>query len=125
MTHRNLRSKILLEANKIPNVKLWPNAVGFAFNGEVVSKIPKNSRYIILKNPRPVKYGLCPGSLDCIGFKTVIINGSPIPRFIAIDAKKDGDVLSDKQKRFIKMVRQNGGYADECRKPERVIDVFK
>ena len=54
-----------------------------------------------------IKYGLCPGSSDLIG----IFAG----RFVAIEVKVEGGVMSDSQEAFLKMVKDNGGIGFEAR----------
>ena len=80
---------------------------------------------MLIKNPRPVKYGLGTGTLDTIGFKVERIGRAVVPRFIAFDAKTPKDRLSTKQKNFIKMVNKYGGIADEIRDPEDVINKLR
>ena len=114
-THYNIRSQLLIEANKLPNVKLWPNPVGLAWNGRTVRQFTeKGKRYIVLENPRPVKYGLAPGSCDTIGFKTV----AGTPCFMALEVKAGSDSLKPKQKNYIDMVKKFGGIAGVVRKIE-------
>ncbi len=123
MNHSNLIKSIRLKASKVPGVKLFPNPNGLAYNGTFVKEwTDRGSRYMILKNPRPVKYGLGAGTLDTIGFKAERIGRVVVPRFISFDAKTPGDSLSPGQKNFIKMVNKYGGIADEVRQPEDVIE---
>ena len=114
--HFNIRSQILAEANKNPNVKLWPNSVGLGYVGEVVKEYKIGiDNYIHIKNPRRVKYGLAPGSADLIGFKIEEIAGVKIPRFLAIEIKSRKDRLRDKQSNFRKMILRLGGIAGLAR----------
>lgn len=114
--HFNIRSQILAEANKYSNVKLWPNSVGLAYNGEIVKEYKIGiDNFIVLKNPRRVKYGLAPGSADCIGFKIEEIAGVKIPRFLAIEIKSRKDRLREKQSNFRDMILRLGGIAGLAR----------
>ncbi len=116
MNHANLKNSILIEANKLPGIKLWPNPTGLAWNGTVVREwTDRGKKYLILENPRPVKYGMGKGILDTVGFKVENIGRTTVPRFIAFDAKTSKDRLSAEQKNFIKMVSKYGGIADEIR----------
>ena len=114
--HYNIRSQILAEANKNPDIKLWPNPVGLGFTGEKVREYKLGiDNYIVLKNPRRVKYGLAPGSADCIGFKIERIGGIKIPRFLSIEIKSRDDVLRTKQSNFRKMILRLGRIAGLAR----------
>ncbi len=73
---------------------LLRNNVGVA---KVKSKDGKNVRYI--------RYGLCVGSSDLIGW--TICNGAAV--FTAVEVKKPGEAPSKKQKAFLAAVRQAGG----------------
>lgn len=123
--HFNIRSQILAEANKYSNVKLWPNPVGFAYVGDNVREYKEGSNnYIVLKNPRRVKYGLAPGSADCIGFKIERVSMYKIPRFLAIEIKSPKDWLRDKQSNFANMLRESGAIAGLARSLEDLPDIL-
>ena len=116
MNHANLKNSILIKANKITGVKLWPNPTGLAWNGTVIKQwTVGNKKYAILENPRPVKYGMGKGILDTVGFKAEQIGRVTIPRFISFDAKTPNDRLKPEQKNFISVVSKYGGIADEVR----------
>lgn len=101
---KNILNKILLSAPA--NVRLFRNNVGVAHMGKVVSKYRDGgSEFIIIQNPRIVKYGLCVGSSDLIGWKTVTITPDMIGEkraiFVAIEAKTEGGGLSEEQLNFL------------------------
>lgn len=64
---------------------------------------------------RRIRYGLCPGSSDLIGFKTITITpemvGQKIAVFTAIEVKSRRGKTSEKQQNFIDVVRRAGGIA--------------
>ena len=125
-THYNIIASTILEANKIPGVKLWTNPVGLAWNGQIVNQFVRNGKkYTLLENARPVKYGLAPGSCDTIGFKTEKISGSIIPRFIGFEIKAGKDTKRPKQKDFIDMVNKYGGIAGVVRKSEDIFNLLR
>lgn len=80
-----------------------------------------------------IRYGLCKGSSDLIGWTPVTITpdmvGSKIAVFTAVEVKLDkhGKYQATKeQKNFINAVKANGGYAGvaDCRKDlEDIINV--
>jgi len=51
-----------------------------------------------------VRYGLCTGSADVIGV-------GPGGRFLAIEVKRPGKNLTEKQKQFLELVKMYGGIA--------------
>ena len=61
-----------------------------------------------------VRYGLCNGSSDIIGFVPVVVTadmvGSTVAVFLAVEAKDKGRV-TEEQKAFVAMVRARGGIA--------------
>ena len=70
-----------------------------------------------LADGRRIRYGLCPGSSDLIGWKTITVTpemiGQKIAVFTAIEVKsKHGKKTSGKQQNFIDAVRQAGGIAE-------------
>jgi hypothetical protein len=74
-----------------------------------------------LADGRRIRYGLCPGSSDLIGWKTITVTpemiGQKIAVFTAIEVKSKHGKTSGKQQNFIDAVRQAGGIAEirkEC-----------
>jgi hypothetical protein len=69
-----------------------------------------------------VRYGLCTGSSDLIGFtsKTITADdvGKTIAVFTAIEIKTEKGRVSEPQKRFIEMVKRFGGISGVCRSIE-------
>lgn len=66
-------------------------------------------------NTRKVRYGLCPGSSDVIGWHSIEVTpemvGGRIAVFTAIELKRGTDVLSREQFAFIRAVSEGGGIA--------------
>lgn len=67
---------------------------------------------------RLVRYGLCPGSSDLIGWKTITITpdmvGQQLAQFVAIEVKDRGRATPE-QVRFIEAVQNAGGLAGVAR----------
>ncbi|MCK5450231.1 MAG: VRR-NUC domain-containing protein [Candidatus Omnitrophica bacterium] len=125
-SHYNIRSQTLIKANKIPGVKLWPNPVGLGYAGSVAHEYNEGgNHFVVLKNPRRVRYGFAPGSSDCIGFRRESHNGAVMPRFVAIEIKAGKDVLRPAQGNFLKMVKNHGGIAEIVRNPDEVMDILQ
>ena len=93
---------------------VWRNNVGLAWYGK--------NREI------PVKYGLCNGSSDLIGFIPVLITpemvGRTIAAFVAIECKKPaGSRRTDEQKNFVRVVHGAGGMAGFARTAEEALAI--
>ena len=75
-----------------------------------------------------VTFGLCPGSSDLIGWKSVIVTpemvGRRLAQFVAIETKFQRGRLSDKQERFIATVKEHGGLAGEARSLEDAYNII-
>lgn len=102
MTYRSesdLLADIRLEIGTMHEIRLFRNNVG---------KLQD-------KNGTWVAYGLCPGSSDLIGWKSVIVTadmiGQRIAQFLAIETKAQRGMMSATQERFVETVREHGGLA--------------
>ena len=100
-TEKDVERLLILHASKIGST-LFKNEVGLAY----------------AKDGRPIKYGLCNGSSDLIGWTPVTITedmvGKKIAVFTAIEVKKNkrGSYRATTgQQAFISAVLNNGGYA--------------
>lgn len=73
-----------------------------------------------------VRYGLCPGSADLIGWVPVTVTpgmvGTTIARFLAIECKTKKKKPTDKQRHFLDAVNAAGGVAFSARSGEDVED---
>lgn len=127
--HKNIKNSAIIEANKISGVKLWPNPIGLGWVCPScrTKRFKKNGKsYVLLENPNPIKFGLCKGSLDTIGYKEEIIDNYKISRFISFDAKTDMySKMSDIQQRFSDMINNSGGIAGIIREPGDVTRLIK
>lgn len=77
---------------------------------------------------RLVRYGLCTGSSDLIGFTTVTITpdmvGQQLAVFTAIEVKDKGRPTPE-QLRFLEVVRAAGGMAGVARTVEDAQDIIR
>lgn len=104
--------KILLQMSQ-QGYRLFRNNTGMAWQGQ---RIPMNDG-IIIKNARPVKFGLCEGSSDLIGWKIHTVQPEDIGKkfaiFTAIEIKTDGyKRITEKQQNFINQVKSDGGIGE-------------
>lgn len=113
-TEKDIERTLILHASQCGST-VFKNEVGLAYT----------------KNGYPIKFGLCKGSSDLIGWTPTIITpemvGSKIAVFTAVEIKKNkhGSYQATKeQKSFINAVRNAGGYAGvaDCKTDlERII----
>ena len=78
---------------------------------------------------RLVRFGLCKGSSDLIGFKTITITpdmvGKEVAIFSAIEVKDKGKVTTD-QKHFIDIIQNAGGLAGVAKdvdEAKKILDI--
>jgi len=107
---RRIQSDIQLAANG--PARLWRNNTG------------------ALKDARGqlVRYGLCPGSSDLIGYRTITITpdmvGQRVALFCAVEVKDRGRA-TEQQQAFISLVQQAGGLAGIARSVADALSILK
>lgn len=78
---------------------------------------------------RVVRFGLCEGSSDLIGFTSVEITpemvGQRLAVFTAVEVKTPRGRISDAQQKFIDLVRSAGGRAGVARSVEDVQPIIE
>ena len=103
---RTIMRRILLALCRITGVRLFRNNIGLA-------KYPDGSR---------VKYGLCPGSADLIGWRSMTVTpdmvGRKVAVFMAVETKAARGRVTAGQENFIDRVREAGGIAGVVRSEE-------
>jgi hypothetical protein len=81
-----------------------------------------NTGALVDKQGRFVRFGLCKGSSDLIGLRSLEITpelvGQRIAQFVALEIKTTQGVLSPEQRAFLRLVQQLGGVAAACRSAE-------
>jgi hypothetical protein len=125
MSESNVQREAQIELAK-HGIKTFRNNVGVGWIGKLVRKNPDGS--ILLANARPLHAGLCKGSSDLIGYKSVIITqdmvGQRIAIFAAPEAKSTSGRLTEDQKNFIRVVQQDGGIAGHFRSLIGALELF-
>jgi hypothetical protein len=107
---RRIQSEIQLAANG--PARLWRNNVG------------------ALRDQRGqlVRYGLCPGSSDLIGYRTIVITpdmvGQRIALFAAVEVK-DRAAPTDQQQAFLQLIEQAGGLAGVARSVPDALSILR
>lgn len=81
------------------------------------------------KAGRWVAYGLCPGSSDLIGWRSIEITPEMVGRrvavFAALEAKAPGERPTWKQHAFLRAVRLHGGLAGDYRSLDEAREILK
>lgn len=109
---RDVQSRVWRRASQLGS-RLFRNNVGLA---KFLDRFGK---------PRKVRYGLCPGSSDLIGWTPVTITPDMIGRtvavFTAIEVKRDQfEDPKPGQVRFLEAVRRAGGIGIQCHDEEQL-----
>lgn len=109
MTETTIMKSVQLAFSKLGH-RLFRNNVGVAWQGECFRL--KNGD-ILLKNPRPVTFGLTVGSGDLIGFVRKTITpldvGTQLLIFTNIEIKSKNGRLTKEQIAFDDFIKSNGG----------------
>lgn len=149
----SLSAREILLAISRTAARLFRNNTGLAWTGEVTNRW--NDRkdghdWLTIKNPRPLRAGLCVGSSDYIGWDSVVVTpdmvGRKIAVFLALETK-DPDELAylqrhyeslrtyegkdEKKSRlrsqinFIETVKAAGGFAGFASTPEEALRIIQ
>lgn len=82
----------------------------------------------VAPNGGVVRYGLCNGSSDLIGWQTVTVTpdmvGKKIAVFVAIETKTQKGRASTEQKNFIERVNEAGGIAGIAKSDEDALNII-
>ena len=100
--------------NVLSNEAYVQNKIRLAVGSGDVRLFRNNTGALLDMQGRLVKFGLCKGSSDLIGFRSITITpdmvGQKIAVFSAIEVKDKGKATVD-QKNFINIINNAGGYA--------------
>ena len=81
-----------------------------------------NTGGLVDQQGRFVRFGLCRGSSDLIGLRSLEVTpdlvGQRIAQFVALEVKTASGAVSPEQRAFLRLVRQLGGVAAVCRSVE-------
>ena len=101
--------------------KIWRNNVGIGLQGEqhtIRNASPSSGLRVgdvVIRSPRWIRFGLCEGSSDLIGYLPTKITpemvGTTVAVFVAAEAKAMGGNTNKNQRAYIDAVRADGGIA--------------
>ncbi|QNI68509.1 VRR-NUC domain-containing protein [Synechococcus sp. BMK-MC-1] len=104
-SEHEIQQRIRLACGRGP-VRLWRN----------------NTGALVDQQGRFVRFGLCKGSSDLIGLRSLEVTselvGQQLAQFVALEVKTAQGVLSPEQRAFLRLVKQFGGVAAACRSVE-------
>lgn len=107
MSETALQNEIRLAVGKLKDTRIFRNNVGM-ING--------------------VQFGLCVGSSDLIGFKSITVTpdmvGQKIAVFAALEVKTAKGKVSPAQSKFIEMVRKFGGISAIVKSIDDAVNVL-
>jgi hypothetical protein len=105
-SEHEIQQRIRLACGRGP-VRLWRN----------------NTGALVDQQGRFVRFGLCKGSSDLIGLRSVVVTpemvGQRIAQFVALEIKAPQGVVSPEQQAFLRLVQELGGVASVCRSIEQ------
>lgn len=97
-SEHEIQQRIRLACGRGP-VRLWRN----------------NTGALVDQQGRFVRFGLCKGSSDLIGLRSLEVTsemvGQQLAQFVALEVKTAQGVLSPEQRAFLRLVKQFGGVA--------------
>jgi hypothetical protein len=125
MAEMPILRKILLACSRGP-ARLFRNHVGAGWTGKT-TRFSRSATVIVepgdvlIRNARPLTAGLCVGSSDLIGWRSVRITPDMVGElhalFVACEVKDRGKVTAEQQ-RFLDAVQAAGGIALVARSVE-------
>ena len=127
MTEQQTQQQIRLALSRGP-VRLWRNNVGTGWAGATTTVTTANLGQlraslrpgdVIIRNGRPLHAGLCIGSSDLIGLRSMTVSPAMVGRqvavFAAVEVKSATGRLKPEQSAFIDQVWQMGGLSGVAR----------
>lgn len=133
-TEGGIMRGIMVALSRVPGIRVFRQNVGVGWCGQV-QKIARattvfvNAGDVVVRNARPLHAGLCEGSSDIVGWKSVTITpdmvGRRVALFLAGEVKNpNGGKLREAQRNFLRVVSEAGGLAAEVRSDAEAMAVF-
>ena len=121
MSEHEIQQRILLACGN-GDSRLWRNNVGTGWAGPSTRVTAQNRAAlaqslrpgdVVIRGGRPLHAGLCVGSSDLIGYRSVSITGamvgSQVAVFTAVEVKSAAGRASVEQRAFLERIRTAGG----------------
>ena len=122
MSEGDVQNRARLAASQRGLATLFRNNVGVGWAGKSTRL---SNGDVLIKNPRPLRAGLCVGSGDTIGWRTVIITpemvGRPVAVFVSAEFKTETGRAAPEQLHFAQAVTAAGGIGCIVRSPEELV----
>jgi len=127
----NIMHRIMLALGKLPAVRMFRNNIGQAWIGKSHKFTTRQQIWVkpgdvIIEAGRVFHAGLCKGSGDLIGLKSIIITPEMVGKKIAVftsgEIKTDTGRVSKEQAAFINMVVNMGGIAFVARSEQEALE---
>lgn len=120
MRENERQARILLGVGSVPGCRLFRNHVGEGWHGHVEKEWTEHGvKFVLLREPRRVTFGLAPNSPDIVGWRSVVVTpamvGLTVALFSALEIKTDSGRASKGQQRFLDVVGEAGGLAGVAR----------
>lgn len=132
MTEHQTQQKILLLGRG--ENRLWRNNVGTGWSGKAERVTPVNFYTlgrslqpgdVVVRQGRPLHAGLCKGSSDVIGFRSIEVGSQRIAQFVALEVKTGKGRATEEQRHFLALVERMGGIAAIVRSVEEAEQVLR
>lgn len=127
MSEHEIQQRILLACGS-GDTRLWRNNVGTGWAGPSTRVTAGNVRAVasalqpgdvVIRGGRPLHAGLCQGSSDLIGYRSLTVQpehlGQQLAVFAAVEVKSERGRASAEQVRFLKHILDAGGRAGIAR----------
>jgi hypothetical protein len=121
------RMRAIMAGVSRPGVRVFRQNVGTGWAGKATritqsTTVRLNPGDVVIRAARPLHAGLCKGSSDLIGWRSVEVTPDMVGKrhalFLAIECKSERGKASDEQQNFIDRVRADGGLAGIARTPD-------
>lgn len=107
-------------------VRLFRQDCGVAWHGKVASQ---SVGRVVLEYPRRIAYGLCPGSPDLVGWKSIEITpemvGQRVAVFAGLEVKTARGKTSEAQRRFLDAAQAAGALAGVVTDQDQALEVLE
>jgi len=118
-----IQQEIMLALGSRPDVRIFRNQVGFGYIGNA----ERHGSDVFIRNARGVRMGLCAGSADLIGWKTIQITGgmvgSAVAQFLSVEVKNTHGRVATNQENWMVQVRNAGGLAVVARSSDEIVNL--